>query len=75
MQQPSINVNVTPEDRLQCECGSVEFISVTELARVKPPIIGADPMVIGLKQNFICFKCNLDISHAFTDREGKKSHE
>ena len=52
-----VNVNITPEDTVECECGSKGFVPVLTLANPKNPLVGGPPMIVPLGQGYQCAKC------------------
>ena len=67
--QNQINVNIEPDDEIQCECGSKDFLQVFKLAR-KSIIIGDNK--IHYAGCFKCKKCNKMVDSSMkTKREMK----
>ena len=61
MQRPlqQLNVNVSEEDFVVCECNNETFFRAQPMLKIKPPIIGAPPqlLIVGDQGFCVCSAC------------------
>ena len=72
-QNNGLQVNITPEDNMVCDCGCEYFVPCYNVARVKNPLIGQPDIVAPMPHpsGFICSSCGklLDTKNTKTKRE------
>lgn len=68
----AVQVQITPDDAVRCECGSEAFVPFHFVAKVKP-LIGQPPILIGTPSpaGWICSSCGkmININNCKTKKE------